>query len=94
MNGDRTSRTIASFIGAIVLAMGLLIALLSGGCTLVLAGVTLSESLSRHQSGIFGSTMQGLAITFGIGGVVFAVGAIVSMAGWRMIRDDRPKNRP
>jgi len=81
-------------IGAIVLAMGLLIALLSGGCTLILAGVTLSEGLTRFQSGMLGSTIEGLAITFGIGGVVFAVGAIVSVAGWRMIRDDRPTDRP
>ncbi|MEO6339324.1 MAG: hypothetical protein ABIO39_04740 [Caulobacteraceae bacterium] len=89
MSQNETSRTVVVFFGAIVMAVGLLIALVSGGCTLVLGWITAAEALKALQGSsgpTIGSAAQGLLITFGIGAIPFTFGAIAAIAGWRMIR--------
>jgi hypothetical protein len=88
MSGERSPLTI--LIGSIVLAAGTLIALLSGGCTLLFGGWIISDAL--HGRGGSGAVGQAVIMVLALGGVPFAVGAVAAWAGWRMIRG--PKQRP
>ncbi len=74
------------FVGGLILAVGLLIALLSGACTLAVAGPSLLGVL-RGESGAGGGIV--LALIFGA--APFAGGVALVLLGWSIVR---PRRRP
>jgi hypothetical protein len=90
MNG---ARALTVLIGSIALAAGALIALLSGGCTIVFGWFIVSDALNRR--GGLDDAVQGSLMVLGIGGFSFAVGAVAAWAGWRMLRGPKaPRINP
>ena len=76
----------ASFVGWALIVMGGLMALLCGGCTLVMIGVAAFSSGTSPPAAIVGSAMVVLLF----GGLPTLAGAVLVWAGWRIVRPLKP----
>ena len=85
---DPRPDTSGRFIGGLILAVGALVAFLSGACTLTV-GATVLGSMLRGQGG----GGAGLVLVLIVGGVPFTGGVALMLLGWSMVRPPR-KPRP
>ena len=74
------------FIGGLMIAVGALIALLSGACTLTMGAAILSTAGQAQGVGM------GVLVVLVTGGVPFGVGVALMFGGWSIMRP-RPKPR-
>ncbi len=77
------------FFGWLLIAIGGLIATLSGGCGLLLGITAIQPALSGRGAGIFELLMM-LGI---FSGIPFSVGCLVAYAGRTLLRDNNHSNR-
>jgi hypothetical protein len=79
------------FLGWLLVALGGLIVLLCGGCTLGFWGTGLYAFISDPSGASLGAVLS-LFITVGVvGGLPAAAGAVTVWAGWKMVR---PPKKP
>ncbi len=80
-----TPNPVGRFFGGLLMAVGGLIAVTSGLCTLVLTVAGVGSNLSDPSASITVLT-DGLPFVLGIGGVPFVIGLVMYLAGRRLYR--------
>ncbi|HVM99557.1 MAG TPA: hypothetical protein VMT68_05015 [Caulobacteraceae bacterium] len=74
------------FFGFALIALGVLMVLLCGGCTLTLLAVSVWQTLSSSEPTTATEIISGLMLFGLVGGLPTAAGAVLAWAGWRMVR--------
>jgi alkylhydroperoxidase/carboxymuconolactone decarboxylase family protein YurZ len=77
---------IAQFFGVMLIVVGLLMALLCGLCTLVIVGISLSNTVSVQAAS---NGMIGVAVV--IGGIPAVMGGLLVWAGVSVLRSGRKR---
>lgn len=77
---------VSRFIGWLMLGCGGLMALLCGGCTLVVWAIGFSGGLGQGVEAILSWFLMALVL----GGVPTAIAALIGWLGWRIVRRPRP----
>ena len=91
---DAQSHAGRRFLGGCLIAVGLLIATVCGACTLLVGAAALMSGFDSHAQGTLALVLISLAVDLAIGGTPTAIGVVLVVFGWRLIRRPRPVPPP
>ena len=91
---DTQSHVGRQIAGGCLLAVGLVMAVVCGACTLIVCIAAVLTGLDSHARESLALVLIALAFTLAVGGVPTMIGMVMVVFGWRLFRRPRPIARP
>jgi hypothetical protein len=91
---DNSSSPTTRFWGWLLVVAGGMMALLCGGCTLMLWGASIVAALSQRGASSVAILPLILLVPAIVGGLPAAAGGALAWAGWRIVHPQRPPRAP
>jgi hypothetical protein len=81
-------------LGACLIAVGALVALVCGLTILIVCGAAVMTGLDNHGQGTWALVLITMAFMFAVFGVPTAIGVVMVVFGWRLLRRPHPISPP